>query len=66
MTVSKLKLRAKLFWLWKLMILYRNQKRFLHRPIYKHLKGIFVYTRKQTIEENQQHVGSFFFQSKPV
>ena len=35
------------FWFWKLLILHRNQKAFLLSSVYKHLKGVFAYTRKE-------------------
>ena len=43
--ITKLKVPAKIFWFWKLLILQRNQKSFLLSPVYKYLKAIFEYTR---------------------
>ena len=45
--IIKLKLDSWVFCLWKLLILQRNQKGFLLSPVYKHLKGTFVYTRNE-------------------
>ena len=43
-------------WFWKLLILHTNQKGFFPDPVYKHLKGIFTYTR----DENSTRVQFFF------
>ena len=45
-------------WFWKLLILDKNQKGFLLSPVYKHLKGIFPYTRNEKgtqLKKNTQH-----------
>ena len=44
--------------MWKLLILHGSQKGFLLSPAYKHLKGSLQIEHQ--IEENQQHIRSFF------
>ena len=41
------------FWFWKLLFPYRNQKGLLLSPIYKPLKSLFVYTKNKPATHKQ-------------
>ena len=46
------------------MILHKNLKAFLFSPVYKHLKGMFVY--RAPYLRKPAALEQFFFQKKPV
>ena len=56
--------------MWKLVILHRNQKGFLSKPVYMRLKDIFAYIRKKkgTLHDWRKPATQkeFFIHSKPV
>ena len=50
----------------KQLILHRNERSFLLSPLYKHFKGMFVYTRNEKSTLKKSNAKAVFFQNKPV